>query len=103
MAESGDNARYIASVDRWTPEQHAQVVRGFFKKGVGIDNEPAVANLIKAGYDRFACLEEAPPTGDDLDKLGFNMYQRNRVLVALANPSRWLGLDDADDTGSKTQ
>jgi hypothetical protein len=70
----------LPPLSKWTPQLHAQCVRQFFLRGLEIDNEVAVDNLIAAGYDRMACLDEAPPTRDDLDKLGFSMYQRNKLV-----------------------
>jgi hypothetical protein len=69
----------LPPLSEWTPESHTQRMREFFQRFLKIDNEIAIDNLIAAGYDRMACLDEAPPTRDDLDKLGFTMYQRNRL------------------------
>lgn len=59
-------------------------MRKFFEYGLEIDNETAVDNLIAAGYNDIDRLRYVPPSGDDLDKLGFNMYQRNLTLKVLA-------------------
>lgn len=78
-------------VAEWTAEEHAALVRLFFFKGLRIDNVVAVNNLIGAGYDHMANLDDAPPSGDDLDKLGFTIYERNKILKVLPDIPRWCG------------
>ena len=80
---------YLRPSAGWTVDQHATLVRLFFLKGLMIDNTVAVNNLITAGYGRIANLDDAPPSGDDLDKFGFTVYERNKTLKVLGDIPGW--------------
>jgi hypothetical protein len=69
---------------KWTAEEHALSVHAYFRH-IKVENPLAVDNLIGAGYDRMTKILEHPPNATDLDKLGFNMYQRNVTLKVLGS------------------
>jgi len=51
-----------------------------FLAKLGIKNQNAEENMVKAGYESASNLMEAPPSAEDLNRYGFNDFQRNKIL-----------------------
>jgi hypothetical protein len=73
----------MTAMSEWDAKKHAEHVHWIFKRLIGVDNETAVTNLVATGYNRASRLADAPPTASDLDRVGFNMYERNVTLKKL--------------------
>lgn len=53
---------------------------------IGIRNDRATGHLLDEGYETVQDLAGSPPSRTELEKLGFNMRERNLLKNRLENP-----------------